>query len=58
MYYGIDGIGRMTMNMPYLDPFMDKCNDDIASFEIEKQPATKNTMDSMGQAIAVTSDCP
>lgn len=56
-YYEVDSKGRMTMHKLYLDPFMDMCNGEILSYGIDKHPSTKNVMDALEQAMAITSDC-
>lgn len=50
-YYGVDSKGHMSMPKLYLDPFMDKCNEEILSFSIDKNPTAKNVMRALEQAI-------
>ncbi len=57
-YYDIDSKGRVTTHKLYLDPFMDMCNGEIVSFNIDKSSSAKNVMSALEQAIKVTSDCP
>ena len=57
-YYEIDAKGHMTMRKLYLDPIMDKCNGEIISYGIAKQPSAQNIMNALEQAVKVTSDCP
>ena len=56
-YYEITAKGHMTMHKLYLDPFMDMCNGEIISYEIDRHPSAKNVMDALQQAIEITSDC-
>ena len=56
-YYDINAKGHMTMHKLYPDSFMDMCNGEIISSEIDKHPSSKNVMDALEQAIAITSDC-
>ncbi|RKW36091.1 MAG: IS3 family transposase [Lachnospiraceae bacterium] len=56
-YYDINAKGHMTMHKLYPDSFMDMCNGEIISYEIDKHSSAKNVMDALEQAIAITSDC-
>ena len=57
-YYEVDNKGHMTTHKLYLDPFMDLCNGEIISFEMDKQPSARNVMNALEKAIEITSDCP
>ncbi|MDU6631532.1 MAG: IS3 family transposase, partial [Lachnoanaerobaculum sp.] len=56
-YYDINAKGHMTMHKLYPDSFMDMCNGEIISYEIDKHSSAKNVMDALEQAIDITSDC-
>ena len=57
-YYEVDSKGHMTMHKLYLDPFMDMCNGEILSFEIDKHPSAENVLVALEKEIKITSDCP
>lgn len=57
-YYEIDDKGHMTMHKLYLDRFMDMCNGEIISFEVDNHPFAKNVMNALEKVIEITSDCP
>jgi len=46
------------MHKLYLDPFMDMCNGEILSYEIDQRPSAKNVMDALDKAIEITAACP